>query len=150
MILDQFSNASFYRNLGPRFAAGFDYLAKTNLEALADGRHEIRDDELYVNVHTYRTKPPAECRWEAHRHRADIQYIVRGREKIGVAPLGAMKLVSPYNPVNDVEFYEGDGQFIEVRQGDFAIFLPHDAHMPTVAIDGAAEVKKVVVKVFVR
>ena len=150
MILDQFSHASFYRNLGARFAAGFDYLAKTDLVALPDGRHDIQGDELYVNVNTYRTKPPAECRWEAHRHRADIQYIIRGREKIGVAPLGAMKLVSPYNPVNDVEFYEGSGQFIEVKQGDFAIFLPQDAHMPMAAIEGSVEVKKVVVKVLVR
>ena len=36
-------------------------------------------------VQSYQTKPLAKGRWEAHRHLADIQYMVTGYEQMGIA-----------------------------------------------------------------
>ncbi|MEO6434958.1 MAG: YhcH/YjgK/YiaL family protein [Tepidisphaeraceae bacterium] len=152
MILDRLDRCDLYRNLGERFAAGFDYLRSTDLTALPDGRYDIRGHEVVAIVATYSTRPLEQGRWEAHRNHADIQYLIRGRERIGIAPLApALKLLPPYDPEKDVEFYApGDrlaSQLVTVEQGDFALFLPHDVHNPNLLIDSPAEVKKVVIKV---
>jgi YhcH/YjgK/YiaL family protein len=148
LIFDELSHAAPYRALGPRFAAGFDFLRSTPLDDLPDGRHEVLPGSGVVAVvQTYITRPRDDGRWEAHRHHADIQFIIRGSECIGVAPVEAMKLRPAYDAEKDVEFYDGDGQFFRARPGQFALFFPHDVHMPGLVIHDPTEVKKVVVKV---
>jgi YhcH/YjgK/YiaL family protein len=150
LIFDDLARAGIYRNLGPRFAAGFDYLSSTDLLSLADGRYSILGSDVFAIVQTYDTKPQSQGRWEAHRLHADIQFVISGREKMGAAPLATMKLQPPYDPEKDVEFYEGAGQFFEVSERQFALFLPHDVHMPSIALGAAAQVKKAVIKVRMR
>jgi YhcH/YjgK/YiaL family protein len=147
VILDQLKHAGAYRKLGERFAVGFDYLITTDFAAVADGRYEIRGEDVYAMVQSYDTKPQSEGRWESHRRNADIQYVISGHERMGVAPIGGMKVQTPYDEKSDVAFFTGSGQFLRVNQGSFTIFLPHDVHMPTLAVDSPVAVKKVVVKV---
>jgi YhcH/YjgK/YiaL family protein len=151
VILDRLEFAHSYRALGERFAAGFDYLRTTDLASLPDGRYDIRGRDLVAIVQTYQTKPIDDGRWESHRHHADIQFIIRGRERMGVAPLSPeLQLEPPYDAEKDLEFYAAPssaGQLITVTEGNFAVFLPHDVHMPNLLIDAPAEVKKVVIKV---
>jgi YhcH/YjgK/YiaL family protein len=152
LILDQLSHCDFYRRLSDHFAAGFDYLRQTDLAKIPDGRYAIRGDDVLAIVQSYTTRPIEQGRWEAHRRNADIQLVIAGRERMGVAPLERMKTQQPYEAASDLEFFTDDsraGQFVLVEQGSFAIFLPQDVHMPSMAIDGGAlaPVKKVVVKV---
>jgi biofilm protein TabA len=153
VILDRLDYCDRYRPLGERFAAGFDYLRQTDLAALADGRYDIVGRDVLAIVQTYNTRPLAEGRWEAHRAHADIQFIIRGRERMGIVPRSpALELQPPYDVERDVEFYAARNgaagpQLVKVEQGGFAIFLPHDVHMPSLLIDASAEVKKVVIKV---
>jgi len=148
MILDRLDHCDVYRRLSANFAAGFDYLRSTDLTALADGRYVITGDDVFALVQSYQTKPVSQGKWEAHRTYADIQYVIAGRERMGVAPIERMRVQTPYDAKTDLEFFTGDGQFVLVEQGSFAIFLPQDVHMPTIAVDeNPAAVKKVVVKV---
>src|SRR4051812_30057365 len=114
MIFDRLDQSELYDRLGDRFAAGFAYLRTTDLLALPDGRCPIRGDDVLAIVQTYATKPPEQGRWEAHRHHADIQLIVRGVERMAVTPLHGMKLLPPYDPEKDVEFYADDATVGEV------------------------------------
>lgn len=150
MILDRLDRSNFYARLGTRFAAGFRYLRSTDLAALESGRHLILGNDVVAQVQTYSTRPPEQGRWESHRRHADIQYIVHGAERIGVAPLRDLQVLPPYNDQKDVEFHAGtaaDGQLLTLSAGHFMIFLPHDLHMPGLWLDGSGEVKKIVVKV---
>jgi YhcH/YjgK/YiaL family protein len=147
VILDRLDHCDLYRHLSPGFAAGFDYLRNTDLAALADGRYKVSGDDVVAVVQTYQTKPLDQGRWEAHRRHADIQYIVTGGERMGIATISAMRLQPPYDPEKDLEFYTGNGQIVTVGHGSFTVFLPQDIHMPNLAIDTPAEVKKVVIKV---
>jgi YhcH/YjgK/YiaL family protein len=150
MILDRLADSAIYHRLGDRFGAGFDYLRETDLRSLADGRYEIRGENVFAIVQTYQPKPRPQGRWEAHRLYADIQYVVSGVEQMGVGPLVGLKVVAPYDAEKDVEFYADlpHQQWISVAAGNFAVFLPHDVHMPSLSLDGnLAEVKKVVIKV---
>ena len=150
MILDRLSNATLYRRLGERFAAGFDYLQR-DLAAMPDGRYEILGNDLFAMVQGYETKSIEQGRWEAHRRYADIQYMIGGRERMGVAALERMRSQVAYDAEKDLEFFHGgpdEGQLITVEQGSFAIFMPQDVHMPNLTLPhGSARVKKVVVKV---
>jgi YhcH/YjgK/YiaL family protein len=109
-------------------------------------------------VQAYTPKPEADGRWEAHREHADIQLVVSGAERMGVAAMAGMTLQPPYDAERDVEFYSGSGgKFFEVNAGEFAVFFPHDVHMPSLEISGGAGglakpqvVKKVVIKVRLR
>lgn len=147
MILDHLENADIYRRLSQRFAAGFDYLRKTDFTGLADGRYELIDGEVYAMIQTYQSKPPDQGKWEAHRRHADIQYVISGREQMGIALRSRMQPETEYNCDGDVEFFQGTGEFVIVEQGTFAVFLPQDVHMPMLAVDHPRPVKKVVVKV---
>ena len=151
MILDRLEHSVHYAPLGRRFAAGFAYLRETDLVNLADGRYEIDGNNVFAIAQTYDAKPQAEGRWEAHRNHADIQFVVTGSERMGVVPLEVMTVESPYDSEKDVEFYRGDGgKFFEVTAREFAVFYPHDVHMPSLAIAKPQTVKKVVIKVRLR
>jgi len=147
MIIDHIHHADVYLNLSPRFAAGFEFLKHLDFDSLQPGRNEIDGDVLFVNAQEYQTRLLQDGKWEAHRTYADIQFIVEGEERIGYAPLTSMRLKTEYSAERDVAFYEGPGDFIVLRKGDFGIYLPQDVHMPCIAVSEPGTVKKVVLKV---
>ena len=149
MILDQLSNAGLYRSVHARFGRAFDYLASTALTDLPSGKQTIQGDELFALVNDYSTQPQEKCRFEAHRRYIDIQLMVRGSERIGVADLGAMKDDEQYVTERDVAFFHGQGDLITLREGTFAIFFPHDAHQPGITVSEPVQCRKVVVKVLI-
>jgi YhcH/YjgK/YiaL family protein len=149
MIVDALANAALYRAVHPRLADALDYLAAFD-PSTPDGRVAIDEDRVYAQVQTYATKPAAEKKWESHRRYLDVQYVVSGRELIGVAPSDALDGATPYNDAKDVVNYAGPrgaAATLFVEGGQFAIFFPHDGHQPGVAAGESAEVRKVVVKV---
>jgi YhcH/YjgK/YiaL family protein len=156
MILDRLEESVHYAPLGKRFAAGFAYLRETDLVSLADGRHEIDGKNVVAILPTYLPKSYPDGRWEEHRDHADIQFIVSGAEQMGVTPMNVVTVETPYDPKTDVEFYRSGvpGKFFEVNAGEFAVFYPHDVHMPSLELarDRAKPqpVKKVVIKVRLR
>ena len=147
MIIDKLANAEKYSGLGPRVKAAFDYLLDTDLERLADGKYELDGDRLFALAFRYTSQPRGAGTWEAHRRYADLQYIVRGEERMGVALEGRL-VEKPYDASRDCLFLSGEcGDIVTVRAGEFAIFWPGEAHMPNLAVDAPASVSKVVVKI---
>lgn len=147
MILDRLSSADSYRSLAPRLWQGLEFLRNTDLQQLELGRHDLDGDRLYVMVQEYATKLPADCVYEAHRKYCDIQTLASGTEQIGWAHLAHMRESVVYQADRDVAFFEGQGDLFTLTPGMFAIFFPHDVHMPCVQAATASEVKKIVVKV---
>lgn len=147
MILDRLSSAEFYRSLAPQLWQGLEFLRNTDLQQLELGRHDLDGDRLYAMVQEYATKLPADCMYEAHRKYCDIQTLASGTEQIGWAHLAHMRESVVYQADRDVAFFEGQGDLFTLTPGVFAIFFPHDVHMPCVQAATASEVKKIVVKV---
>jgi YhcH/YjgK/YiaL family protein len=147
LIVDKLKNSGLYRGLGRGFAAAFDWLAANDAASMTPGRHTIEGDDLYAIVMEYTTKPRSEGVWEAHRRYADVQVILHGVERMGYAHLADLAVTKPYDAQKDAEMLAGDGDFLVVCQGMFAVFMPEDAHMPGQAVAEPAAVKKVVVKV---
>jgi biofilm protein TabA len=150
MILDRLEHAHLYRPLGVEIARALDYLRQTDLCKLADGRYELDGDRLFALVQRYRPKAASEALWEAHRRYVDVQYVAAGRERMGYTLLRSDLAVSrPYDPERDIIFYDTDGDLVEVPEGSFAVFMPHDIHAPGLTLEPPETVKevcKVVVK----
>lgn len=147
MIFDSLDNLHLYTGVHPGFAAVQAFLARTDLAALAAGRHPVDDRGAYASVNEYQTKPLADCFIECHRQFIDIQLIAWGEEKVGVAHKKHC-IEQPYDVGNDLQKLSGAVDFITLRPGLFAVFFPHDAHEPCVSSDaGSVAVKKIVFKV---
>ena len=147
MIKDNLKNAQFYYGLGEKFKKAFEYLKSNDLLKLDNGKYEIDGENIFVSVQDYNTKPESEGKFEAHKKYADIQFIIKGEEKIGYTNIQNCSPSTFYDDTNDIVFLEGSGDFITARENTFLIFLPQDAHMPCILTDSPEYVKKAVVKV---
>ena len=150
MILDLLANSIAYEKLHPGFNSAFYFLRKTDLATISEGRHAIDGERIYAIVQAYDTKPLSEGLLEVHQRYIDIQFLITGEELIGYAPLTDQVVRTPYDTEKDIAFLEGAAEPIRVQQGHFAIFFPHDAHMPCRTTGEPAHVRKVVVKVAVK
>jgi len=149
MIFDRLNNSKQYYILGDRIKKGFEFLLNNNLKNLADGKYIIDNDEIYANVQSLKTKPKEEQKWEVHRKYIDIQYVIKGREKMGYGILEDFKEIEiPYDDKKDVEFLQGEKyNYINVQEGDFVIFYPNDVHAPMLSVNEDINIKKVIVKI---
>ena len=149
MILDKISNADLYV-LGENFNKAFEYLKNTDLANAEPGRYEIDGTNVFAVVYEGPTKTIENCSAEAHENYADIQFVVKGREKMGYAPLDTLKLTEAYIPEKDLAKYEGAVDWFVVNEGMFAVFFPQDGHEPGLAVENGDVVRKVVVKIRVK
>lgn len=131
-----------------RWNAAFRFLKENDLSELDLERYDIDGDNLYVSVSEYLTKNEEDALYEAHRKYIDIQYVVSGREVIGIAPLAEKGAVEEsYDPVRDIEFFTIDKVVnYEADPEKFFIFFPEDAHRPGLKYNDNSLVRKIVVK----
>ncbi len=148
MIADTIKNRHLYSAISPRIKTALEYIAKTDFSKTEPGRIELDGSNLFVLIQAYDSIPKEQGKWECHRNYIDIQYIAEGVEQIGCNSTGKMKVKTPYNPEKDIEFLEGEGDYITLSKGSYGIFFPEDAHQPKIAPGNApGPVKKIVVKV---
>ena len=149
MIYDRLSNCEQYYVLGEKFKKAFDFLKNTNLKNIEDGSYEIDGKEIYANIQSLKTKPIEEKKWEVHRKYIDIQYVIKGEEKMGYGILEDFKTITEsYDSEKDVEFLNGEKfNFVDVQSGDFVVFYPNDVHAPMLAKSEPMNIKKIIVKI---
>ncbi len=83
---------------------------------------------------------------EAHRNYLDIQYILKGKEIVGWAPIETLTDAGEYNPTKDKMMYSGHVDFMEINEGYCYVVYPEDGHMPGAHLDTPFEYQKLVVK----
>lgn len=147
MIYDSLSNISTYKDLSQDIYSGLLFLQQASPD-IAIGTYQI-NPRVKAIVSEYETKVENEVGYEAHRKNIDIQYLLRGEERIACLPIEKLKETTPYSEEKDAAFFTASVKPIEMTLGDefFAIFFPQDGHMPQLSIDKPEMVKKVVVKV---
>lgn len=146
MILDSLTNAQLYYPLGLHIRRALEFVQSTDLLALAPGRHDIEGDKLFALVQDYQPKPANQGRYEAHRRYWDLQVVARSEEAMGWNRLEAMQIAEPHSDEKDVAFFQGPGFLFLVPAGSFAIFAPHDVHLPGVETTRSEQVRKIVIK----
>ena len=83
---------------------------------------------------------------EAHREFLDIQYILKGKEMVGWAPVDTLKPTGEFNTAKDKGMYAGPVDFMTIRQGYCYVAFPEDAHMPNLHLEEPKHLKKLVLK----
>ena len=125
----------------------FAFLKEHDLQTLATGRHPIDGDNVYATVTETPTKNFDSTRWESHQKYIDLQYVIRGDEKIGVSPITKLSVTKTYDAARDVANYSGDGKFYTAVPGSFFLFFPSDGHRPSISTGGNKANKKIVIKI---
>ncbi|MGG7178106.1 YhcH/YjgK/YiaL family protein [Clostridium paraputrificum] len=147
MIIDNLINSENYYCINERFRKAFNYIREENIKELKGGRYDIEGSLIYAVIDEYETKDKRESSWEVHKKYIDIQYIISGEEQIGWMNANDINVSTDYNHERDILFGTGSGNFITVKQGEFMILMPQDAHMPCIKVDKKQYVKKVVIKI---
>ncbi len=149
MIYDSLNNFSTYLCVHPLFADVLAFLKnhEGSLPALMPGSYDINSSSAFASISEYASKPESEGFLEYHRKFIDVQLVVAGREKIGIAHKDNCR-DQEYREEKDLGKLEGTADFILMDTNNFAIFFPQDAHMPQISCsDRREKVKKVVFKI---
>lgn len=147
MIFDHFFNINIFKGFYPDIDEGLKFLQQVSPD-IAPGTYQI-NPRVKAIVSEYETKVKNEVGYEAHRKNIDIQYLLKGEERVACLPVEKLKETKPYSEEKDAVFFTASVKPIEMTLGDefFAIFFPQDGHMPQLSVGGVEMVKKVVVKV---
>ena len=83
---------------------------------------------------------------EAHREYLDIQYIIKGGETVGWAPVDTLELSGEFNTAKDKGMYAGHCDFMDIAEGYCYVVYPEDAHMPGSHLEVPQNYQKAVIK----
>lgn len=147
MIKDKLIYSKNYYGISENLKKGFEWLKNQDLKNIKPDKYLIDGDNLYANVQIYETKEDA--KYEAHKKYIDIQYMIDGEELIGVCDINNCSTFEEYDQDKDIEFLNSfnKDEFQTIKEGEFLVLFPNDAHKPSILKDIKKRVKKVVVKV---
>jgi YhcH/YjgK/YiaL family protein len=146
--VNQLAFYEHYQKFANRWDAALKFLDKDNLDTISPGKYKLLGDDVVAMVTEGTTRPFGDTKWEYHHKFIDLQYIYRGVERMGVAPIADLKQVGEYNEDKDVGFGDVDGgSYFDMDSKSFQLFFPSDAHRPNISVAGNDQVKKIVVKI---
>lgn len=146
MIIDTIENLGKYVTLNPLFAEVVEFLKNNDLQTIEEGKHFIKDKDLFVNIQVAKGKTQDAAVLETHIEMIDIQIPITCEETFGYTPLCDLPDFE-YNAEKDITKY-GDTKaqtYVTVKPGQFVIFFPQDGHAP--CIINQPEIKKAIFKV---
>jgi len=148
MIIDNLKNIETYKGVSNDIYVGLKFLKDVTPD-IALGTYSVNANVKAI-VSEYETIENFDRGYEAHKHVIDIQYPVRGLEKIKWSPIDEMEVNIPYEEENDRTFYKkpsSQGTSVIIGNGIFAIMFPQDGHSPQHFIDKPELIKKITIKV---
>ncbi|MGL6169122.1 MAG: YhcH/YjgK/YiaL family protein [Fusobacteriaceae bacterium] len=151
MIFGNINNIKFIENYSPVLQEVIKYLKITDFNKMNAGiHHPFGERDMLVQVIDLETKHFEEKKPEVHRKYVDVQYLVKGDEKIGFAIDTLENQVSEnYNSERDILFYKEckDEAFLKMIPGSFAVFFPNVVHRPGCSMIKNEIIRKIVVKI---
>jgi YhcH/YjgK/YiaL family protein len=123
-------------------------LHRADLADLPEGWIEL-ENGVRASVQHYCTAAAEELYFETHEKFFDVQFLIEGVERIGIAGREGLTVRAPYDAENDITFYEEPALsgMVALRAGDYVVLAPEDAHKPRCAAGKPIAVKKIVLKV---
>ncbi len=132
MIKDNIKFAGQYFGCNRDFEEVFKVL-KTLGPDTSSGRIEINEN-AWINVNKNPVEQGENFVFEAHRDFIDIHYIISGEEEIVCNLCDDLKVTKEYNKDEDYMLLDGKGDVLNLKNGDFAVVFPQDAHAPAAKI----------------
>ncbi|MBV8388715.1 MAG: YhcH/YjgK/YiaL family protein [Mucilaginibacter sp.] len=125
----------------------FVFLSDSKLATMAPGKYPIDGDNAYAMISTGPPKKLEDVKWESHRKYIDLQYVISGKVKLGMAPVAKATVTEPYSGGRDAANYNVEGKYLTATPKEFFLFFPQDAHRPDIKVDGVDSLKKLVIKI---
>lgn len=147
MIIGTFNNPEHYIGFGERVVRAIQYMLEHDPKTFPLGKNSIDGDNIYFTVSENETVKADEKLFEAHKKYIDIQMTLSGEEWYGYSHIDKLREEIPYNPEKDAAFYSGEGEYFKIPEGQFALFMPEDAHNPCVYFNQQGRIRKIVIKV---
>lgn len=132
-----------------RWDKAFSFMKNNDLSKLEVKRYDIDGNNVYALIQEYMSKDEQTARYEAHEKYADIQYVVSGKELMGISPMAEKKeILEPYNAEKDIVFMSVQ-KIVNYKAdpGRFFIFFPDDIHRPGLRDGESIKIRKAVIKV---
>lgn len=147
MIYDKLDNIKLYQGLSDDIYIGLSFLKQVE-PGIEPGVYQI-NSRVKAIVSEYETKMENEYSYEAHKKNIDIQYTLKGKERVACLPIERMREEKSYSKKKDAAFYSAteSPQELTIGDGYFAVFYPQDGHKPQLYIEEPTMVKKIVVKI---
>ena len=150
MFIGRINDAPVFSQLPDPLAEALVETLSNGLGGLEVGRYDLESVEgAYYMVMAGETKLAEECQPEAHRAFIDLQLLVDGRERLGMALPQELEPVVDELDEKDYALYPVPAGeiFVDAEPGDFFVFFPGEIHRPMMAVEGPEPVRKVVIKV---
>lgn len=125
----------------------FAFLSDSKLGTMAPGKYPIDGDNAFAIISAGPPKKLEDVKWESHRKYIDLQYVISGKIKLGMAPVAKAIVTEPYSESRDAANYKVEGEYLTATPKEFFLFFPQDAHRPDIKVDGADSLKKLVIKI---
>lgn len=154
MILDALANWQLYSDR-PAWNRAFAWLQAMTPDT-APGEHAIEGEglaprDLYAVVFDFTTKNLLDTTLEAHQVYADLHVPLTGPEVHARFALEELEEKTAYDPATDAALYHHPERFnalFTLHPGQFALYLPGDAHLSQCKTTPAPQpLRKVVVKI---
>lgn len=148
MIVDTIQNIYIYKGISTDIYEGLLFVR--------DADPDLELGEYYVNanvkaiVSEYKTIENFERGYEAHKHVIDIQYPLKGLERVKWSPIAGMDVNIPYDEEKDRTFYKNphsQGTYVDIGNSIFAIMFPEDGHGPQHFVGKPDLIKKLTMKI---
>ncbi len=134
--------------LRQRVDFAIQYIKSLDKSDLAVGSYPV-NDFLYLSVQEYDTREEKDCITESHRKYVDVQWIVKGKEAIGVSDISRLRPEKEYSEEKDLVLWKPSRDMMRtvLTEGSYAVFYPEHAHRGCMAVEGVERVRKIVGKV---
>lgn len=147
MIFGNINLLAEYPFLEKEVTQCFDYAKTHPLSDYENGCHEIDGKRLFVNIAGYTTTTPQQRFWEAHRQYLDLHLMLRGTEQIDLNLIANLEQ-KEYKESEDFLLLEGEkNSSVILRDGDFLICFPNDAHRTAIQVNAPETIKKAIFKI---
>jgi uncharacterized protein, YhcH/YjgK/YiaL family len=159
MILDALQNWALYSTL-PAWKQAFNFLNSLQqgdatggcpAGEYPTGEYPIDGRDIYAVVFDCTTKALLDTTVEAHQTYADIHLPLSGPEVHSRFAVADLEQKEPYDAAKDAALYHHPDRFtalFTLHPGQFALYLPHEAHLSQGKTDPRPQqLRKVVVKV---
>ncbi|MBQ3057719.1 MAG: YhcH/YjgK/YiaL family protein [Clostridia bacterium] len=149
MLKGSLKNIEELSKYGDNFKTAVKFLQTLDFDTLLPQKYEIDGSNVYAFFCEVNLVEPTDAKLETHNNYADIQIVTCGCEGMQYAPKDTLTVNTQYNPDHDIAFYNDteNAQMLEVSAGEFALFMPQDAHKPNCFVGKGKQSKKLVVKV---
>lgn len=147
MIIDTLDNLGKYVALNPLFADVVAFLKTNDLNQLEEGKHFIKDKDLFVNITTAKGRAPEAATLETYVRMIDIQIPLSCDETFGYTPLEDLPTTFEYNDEKDITKYGTTlaQTYVTLKPMQMGIFFPQDGHAPCISENEG--IKKAIFKV---